>query len=198
MPYVVFLNGPPQCGKDMLAAELTPYIQFSRAKAAAPLKRAFGAFLDLDMQGIEDHKETKSRILQRRDSIDMDTVRQGLISLSEDWAKKRYGDDIFGRMLGRDIMNSTAKLTIVTDSGFVPEIEAVIKRIGSRNCILIRVHRKGCNFDNDSRSYLALDNMTCYDLDNNKGKYEATMLALHMIQRTWPDIPLLKEPAWIR
>lgn len=197
MPYVVFLNGPPRCGKDMLAAELTPYLQFSRAKAAAPLKRAFGAFLDLDMQGIEDHKETKSRILQRRDSIDMDTVREGLISLSEDWAKVRYGEDFFGRILGRDIANSTAKLTIVTDAGFEAEVNSVINRIGWRNCLFIRVHREGCDFKSDSRSYLSPKGIVQYDLDNNKTKYEVTMIALHMITRTF-DVPLLKEPAWIR
>lgn len=197
MPYVVFLNGPPRCGKDMLAAELTPYLQFSRAKASAPLKRAFGAFLDLDMQGIEDHKETKSRILQRRDSIDMDTVREGLISLSEDWAKVRYGEDFFGRILGRDIANNTAKLTIVTDAGFLPEVEAIIRRLGWRNCLLIRVHRAGCDFANDSRSHISPKGIVQYDLDNNKTKYEATMIALHMITRTF-DVPLLKEPAWIR
>lgn len=198
MPYVVFLNGPPRCGKDMLAAELTPYITFSRAKAAAPLKRAFGAFLDLDMQGIEEHKETKSPLLQRAGSIERDTIRQALISLSEDWAKVRYGEDFFGRLLARDIATSTAKLTIITDSGFEPEVAAIVRRIGWRNCLLIRVHRDGCTFAEDSRSHITLKEIVQHDLYNNGTKHAATMLALHMIRRTFADIPLLKEPAWIR
>ena len=198
MPYVVFLNGPPRCGKDMIAAELTPYLQFSRAKAAAPLKRALGSLLDLDMQGIEDHKETKAPVLQRAGSIERDTVRQALISLSEDWAKVRYGEDFFGRILGRDIANSAARLTVVTDAGFAAEVASVIRRIGWRNCLFIRVHREGCDFTGDSRSYLTPEGVVQFDLHNNKTKYDAAMMALHMITRTFADVPLLKEPAWIR
>lgn len=198
MPHVVFLNGPPKCGKDMLVSQLVEYIKFNHLKAAAPLKRAAGAVLDMDMKGIEEYKDVTSRLLKRESDGSVDTVRQFLISMSEDWMKVRYGKAIFGKLLGRDIRNSAASLSIVSDCGFADELEACLTfSVGTRNAILVRIHREGCDFTNDSRSYLHPSNVACYDIDNNGTKYEATMKLLRIIQRSF-NPPLLKEPAWVR
>lgn len=191
MAQVVFLNGPPRCGKDMLVQELTPYIKFTHLKAAAPLKRAAAAFLGMSVSDLEAHKDTQSTLLGG------DSPRQMLISMSEDWAKVQYGKDFFGRCVAHEIRNLVGKLFIISDSGFIEEVNAIIKKMGERNCMLIRIHRDGCDFMHDSRSYLQPEGIVQYDLQNNETKHMATMLALRMIQKQF-DTPLLRDPDWIK
>jgi hypothetical protein len=85
------------------------------------------------------------------------SIRQLLISMSEDWMKVRYGEDIFGRMLYyrslRTGNGATANpdFIVVDDNGFHPEFDALGE---PDNRILVRVTRPGKDFSGDSRGYL--------------------------------------------
>ena len=65
----------------------------------------------------------------------------------------------------------------LTDSGFVPEAVPIVKMFDAENCTLIRVHRKGCDFSGDSRSYIDLGVKTI-DVENPGDTIAGLQLAL--------------------
>ena len=169
---VVLLNGPPRCGKD----EAAKHIDGVTMKFARPVKRgahaAFG-FIDRGMSYYEDSKD--------KPSIDFygATPREVYISFSEDFMKKISGEDIFGHILRKDIVNHyernfdpgvAAKPYIISDSGFKPEAEALVSAFGKESILLIRIHRDGCDYSNDSRTYISLSEygVKTIDIENKE------------------------------
>ena len=169
---IIFVNGPPGAGKDTVAAIISRhYASVRRYKMSKPLKAAVGEFFMIPLQTwhkmteTQEVKETKQPLLQ------YDTPREALISLSEDWAKPRYGNDIFGKLAAQYLGQPTASpYTVISDSGFRDECLPIIKRFGGKNCLLVRMHRDGCTFVGDSRSYIELADhqVTEVDVYNNQ------------------------------
>lgn len=196
----LLLNGPPRCGKDTVVRELVQYIKFRHMKFAMPMKRAFAALLDITEGQLEDFKDVQSPLLQRAGTTQKDgrdTVREGLISFSEDWAKQRYGEDFFGRAFWQHAKNSAEQLIVASDCGFREEVERVISNAGRRNCVLIRIHRDGCTFDGDSRSYMPDGLCEIWDINNNGTMHLFTMKVLRVISKEM-GLTLLKEPDWMK
>lgn len=192
MRQFVLLNGPPRCGKDTLARGLVPYIRFKHFKFAGPMKSALAALLEVTPTWIEDNKETKIPEFNAR------TVRQLLIDMSESYLKEEYGEDILGKIAWLRTKRSPASLFISSDTGFRSEAERVISNAGKKNCIVIRIHRPGCTFDGDSRSYLPDGLARTFDLHNNVSREQFLMYGLRIITREFPDVRLLREPEWIK
>lgn len=164
---VVFLNGPPKCGKDTIATHLVPYFAFQKMKQAAPLKRAVAGLLDMTVEAVERHKDAEFQILRHEQrgpdgshgtpSYDYgppDTIRGLLIHISEKLLKPLYGNTFFGRIAARELQRSSYSLIIITDTGFDDECDPIIRAVGKSNTILLRIHRANCTFEGDSRSYL--------------------------------------------
>lgn len=187
----VLVNGPPQCGKDTLVKGLTPYIEFKHIKVSMPLKRMLAAMLDVTVEWIEENKDTELPDLHNI------TVRQALISLSEDHMKERYGEDILGKLAWRHSRASPQKLFITSDSGFGVETRTIVQRASRHNCIAIRVHREGCTFEGDSRSYLPDGICRTYDLYNDKSREQLSLFALRLIARHFA-VKFLREPEWVK
>lgn len=180
MTKIIFLNGPPGCGKDTVAAQLLDYYHM---KMSAPLKvGAYNLFF-----GANDHNMSPLAILSDVETLkakkvvpDSDiTWRQFIIEISENLMKPLFGEDIFGRIV-REGMNSliaqgTTKF-VFSDSGFSEEAIPLIYEVGSENCKLIRIHRDNCDFSKDSRSYIDLEQygVKTYDIENN-GTLKETM-----------------------
>lgn len=151
MKRVVFLNGPPRCGKDTITNQLVSMLPDSEnVKFSAPLKEALPVFFGISdeyVEALEQHKELPfSRLLDK-------TWREVQISLSETWAKPTFGKEVFGQIATNKIKASNNSLFFISDSGFPEEANAVVREIGRLNCLLVRVIREGCDFSNDSRSY---------------------------------------------
>lgn len=193
----ILLNGPPECGKDTLAGELLPYLTFTHMKFAAPMKRAIASLLDIPQGEIEGFKNHKSPLFQHRDTSERDTVRQALISMSEDHLKKRYGDDFFGRAFWQIAKNVATTMVVASDCGFASEVVRVVGNAGRNNCLLIRLHRIGKTFEGDSRSYMPDGLCDTYDFDNNSTPHMLTMKVLRAIVNKFHP-PLLREPDWIK
>jgi hypothetical protein len=207
--YVVLLNGPPGCGKDTVQQHLVQYLQFSHMKFAAPIKRMAAALLDIDVSAIERHKDAEFNILCKeieviRTSVigyedakqyeygPKDTLRKLLIRLSEEYLKPTYGNTFFGRLAVRELKRSAYPLVIFTDSGFYEEAHTVVRNIGRENTILIRLHREGCDFGNDSRSYLRGVAGEERDIENN-GPINHTAAQVVVAIRNHFGLKLLKE-----
>lgn len=201
MKRIILFNGPPGCGKDTLASLLVPYIKFSHLKFAAPIKRMVAGALDMTLSGLEDNKDTRARMLQRRDTMTedgQDTLRALLIALSEEFMKPRYGDDVFGRLFWNDAKNHSSDCIIATDCGFRSEVQTVVQRAGKANCLIIRIHRDGCTFENDSRSYLPDNLCDVRDLDNNRDHHFLLAAGLRLITQQFAEIKQEREIEWVK
>ena len=196
--HVVLLNGPPGCGKDTVATHLVPYLQFHKMKFAAPIKRAVCGLLDMSESTLERHKNEPFSILRRESSredenfgntiyeySEPESPRRLLIDLSESFLKVKYGETIFGRIAYRELQRSASDLIIFTDSGFAAEANAIIRFIGKENCILVRLHREGCTFEGDSRSYLEDIAGRNEDIDNNGHISHTIARVARVIKKQW-------------
>lgn len=167
---IIFLNGPPSSGKDTGANYLFKNIKDMRLfKMSHPLKTSLAEFFSLNRFDAERYKDDPNHpVIIDHEGMPW-TWRQVQISLSEDWAKKQFGEDVFGRLAVAYLLNSktTARYTTISDSGFKHEVGPIIKTFGPGNCLLIRLSREGCTFEGDSRSYLELDNFGVTSIDMN-------------------------------
>jgi hypothetical protein len=200
---IVFLNGPPGCGKDTAVSHLVQYLQFTHLKFAAPIKRMACALLGEDAKWLEENKDIPLRTLRLADGAaiaNIDTPRQLLIALSEDLLKKRYGNDFFGLVMNREIEKAAQKLILISDSGFLEEARPIINKWGHKNCLQICITRNGHTFYNDSRSYWQHSNVERKYAYNDSTIHDLTMRVLYAMIKTWPTMKesLLKEPQWIK
>lgn len=196
----VLLNGPPGCGKDTAVKHMVPYLDFKHLKFAAPIKRMVAALLECSMSRLEEIKDVPNRMLRYEEYLTTrdDTPRRLLIALSEELLKPRYGGSYFGNVLWSEATNSAHKVFLVSDCGFESEVARLISSAGKGNCLLIRIHRADCNFENDSRSYIPDGLCQTIDIHNDLTPHDLTMRVLSATIRKWRDIPLLKEPEWIK
>jgi hypothetical protein len=109
---------------------------------------------------------------------------------------EKYGDDILGRLLWKDIQLSTRSLIVVSDSGKTNEIEYVVRRAGAQNCVLLRIKRKGHGFEGDNREYVTQIACPTHDVWNDSSKEQLTMYVLRYITRHFPRTKLLRDPNW--
>jgi hypothetical protein len=155
--HIIFLNGPPGSGKDEVGSILEAHgLRAVKCfKAAAPIKCAVQSFLGISARTGETLKEAALRDIQS--TIDSPiTLREFYIRFSESFIKPLLGEATFGHMLGTSIRLHAPPVAVVTDSGFLPEIAACIQHtrpIGYTPHVW-QLFRKGCDFKEDSRSYL--------------------------------------------
>lgn len=199
---IVFLNGPPSCGKDTVVSHLVPYLNFSHLKFAAPIKRMVCGLLNEDTRWLEENKDSPHRVLSLRTESAitqaLDTPRALLIACSEELLKKRYGEDFFGRVMNNEISKCMNKLVLISDSGFLSEAVPVVRKWGALNCMHIQISRPGCTFETDSRSYWEHKEVHRRLFVNNSSIHDLTMSVLYAIIKHWSDVELLKEPTWFK
>lgn len=202
MRNIVLLNGPPGCGKDTAVSHLVPYLKFTHLKFAAPIKRMVCGLLNITVQELEETKDIPNKTLQRYfpeliTTRKIDTIRDLLIALSEDFFKPRYGEDFFGRVLWQEAKRVVDDLVLVSDSGFQAEAIPVIRGAGQGQCRIIRLHRPLHTFESDSRSHLPDGMCITTDIHNDGTRHDLTMRVLRVIIREF-NPPLLREPDWIK
>lgn len=165
---VVFLNGPPQCGKDTLGEHIVQTCPgFRLVKFAESLKVRTHALYgrpDLPHDAFEKCKDEPNEIFLGL------TPRRAYIRVSEGYLKPTHGEDVFGTFLLQKIAkeDSGARAFVISDSGFVPEAQCLLRHFNGDNCILVRIHAegRGCSFKNDSRGYITLP-IESHDIMNN-------------------------------
>ena len=166
---IVLFNGPPGSGKDTAAYHLAETCCGKNVKFAEPIKRAvtaiyhggdrtdFNKYDTLEMKGIP------------QDIYFGKTCRQVQIGVSEDFLKPFHDTAVFGKILAQDITRMMVSHGpgpyFVSDSGFRPEAEVLVNKFGASNIYLARIHREGCDFSNDSRSYISLKDLGVIEFD---------------------------------
>jgi hypothetical protein len=160
---IVFLNGPPGCGKDTAAEALFKQMPCQLLKFAAPIKRMVCGALGETLEWLEKNKDRPDPRLNG------ETPRQFLIALSEDLIKPRYGDRFFGNcMVGElDKRDASGGIVLITDSGFMSEAIPVVTGYGITNCLKVEIYREGTDFMKDSRSYWQMPGLRTVKLFND-------------------------------
>jgi len=174
---IILFNGPPRCGKDTageLLRELVDGPHFI-TKFAKPVKEGVHKSLGLNVP-YDYFEHVKDEAVEE---FHYQVPRKAYISYSEDYMKPNFGNDIFGKLtrneihsrIGQDPWTDVDNYIVgITDSGFVEEAQVLIDWIGSRNVVLVHLHREGCSFEGDSRSHLDLPVRTM--AYNNDGTVE--------------------------
>jgi hypothetical protein len=174
---IFLLNAPPRAGKDTAANYLADYTGGKVVKFAEPLKAAAAAIyfggdrVAFDKYDSAELKDTPQAVFFGS------TCRQVQIALSENLLKPLHGQTVFGEILAQTIKREAAKgveFFFVSDSGFKPEAEVLIREFGAEQVTLIRAHRDGCTFQGDSREYINLDDrfVNSFDVENPSGSVD--------------------------
>tara|TARA_R110002153_G_scaffold132597_1_gene281600 strand:- start:1056 stop:1604 length:549 start_codon:yes stop_codon:yes gene_type:complete len=166
---IIFLNGPPRCGKDYAATMLRGFNMKLSKRLKDMTHRAFGLVdLDGDVLPHDWFEHIKDLAIPEFHGA---TPRSAYIAMSEGFVKPLLGDDWLGKMLCVDIGNlGNAESTfLISDSGFRGEAEAIVKHFGPEVCTLVRIHREGHGFGMDSRGYILLSDLgvKCVDVAND-------------------------------
>ena len=156
---LIVLNGPPSCGKDTLAYYLTIKTGMVHVKFAAELKfithRLYGIPNPEDIYQFEDCKDVPNSAFYGL------TPRQAYIEVSERYIKPVHGMGFFGDRLLETIEELPNKVFVASDGGLIEELIPVVEGLGSRNVLVLQMHRSGCDFESkgDSRSFYPISQL---------------------------------------
>jgi len=158
---IIGLTGKPQVGKTTYASYLQHYLQEEfhikvvREKFARPLGGMAQALL-----GMNDEDFKRIREEKKDDPLRMFygyTLRQLLITISEEWMKPKFGSDVFGKLMGQRLGPKAhidpTTVTIIDDCGFADEVNVLQQYYRSR-FLLIKIERKNTTYIPDSREDL--------------------------------------------
>jgi len=192
LPHFLFINGPAGSGKSTLSRMICESNSEAFPEAfATPIREMIWSVFfpeyvvdkpfDLKDGTIKSTAITKLAKLTEDGLLGGPTVRQTMIEFSETFMKRLFGQDIFGRLLWNRCCEQTQFYStfVVDDSGFVPEAQYVVGRVGPSACHLIRLHRRGCDYSGDSRGYISLPGVQTLDLHND-GSPDAMMQTLQL------------------
>lgn len=131
-----------------------------------------------------DHRYTDRKLKEQpwnklpliKESGEHHSQRSWLIYVSEDIIKPTMGQSYLGDAALLEVLSIQEQVTIFSDSGFEGEILPFIEvPRDEMDIFLIRLYRKGCTFEGDSRYYLRTRNRynLTFDLHNNGTVEEA-------------------------
>lgn len=164
--FVIF-NGPPRCGKDTAKEAITSFYK-SFVTTIEPVILTFSTVLQKAVPEL--YAIDKDEWDERYNSDEKDepwdklfgiSQRQAVIELAEKHLKRLHGPDVFSDIMLnmvdkiRSNIHEKDDVLFLMDTGFDEEFQAFVNRVGKENCLYVKVDRPGCNFDNDSRSYIS-------------------------------------------
>lgn len=147
---IIIFNGPPGCGKDQAASffETRGFLHLSFKKILfKETIEYFGVSHDWFMKDYN-NREVKERPEKQLQGF---SRREALIHVSEEVIKPTKGFDYFGTRVASEIKPNSNY--VISDGGFVEELQAIINTISTRNIILVQLTRDGCDYSSDSRRY---------------------------------------------
>ena len=166
---IILLNGPPQSGKDTITKIIKKKVYGCKEyKMSRPIKAGINAMFAIsydDMKMLEGDKDSPWDIFNDR------SYREAQISLSEDWLKPNFRDDILGHIACKSIRQIAARV-VVCDVGFDIEVQP-LRVAFPKQLKGISVFRPGHTFLQDSRELISFGKLGIphatvdnkYDLD---------------------------------
>ena len=156
--YILGFNGPPRCGKDSMAMMVVDHMEVQGCDIpvkvdylSLPLRQI--AYQMVGYTGDLFGESYESFKVQQFGAFDARSGRELMIDVSERFLKPTYGIDIMARMLLQRNADFHG-LLLVPDSGFMCEVQPLIDAVGENHFYVVRVHREGTDFNNDSREWV--------------------------------------------
>lgn len=150
---LILFNGPPRCGKDTGVEHIVnnQRVGIQHMKLAAILKERTHALYGMPTLTYDHFEPVKDK--KREEFLGL-TPREAYINVAEKYFKPVHGETVFPELLSQNIRNAGNPVVAISDLGFDIELKYFVKEFGAENILLVKVHRAGCNFDNDSRNYV--------------------------------------------
>ena len=171
---IILFNGPPRSGKDTAAEIAFDNFKFQddinviKLKFADALKRCTHEEHGLERYASDYFEETKEIPASEFFGL---TPREAYIKMSEDCVKKGFGHRFWGNVLlnkiKMNIKESFFNIFLISDCGFIQEIVPMTHDYRSE-MLIIRIHRPGYTYENDSRSDIELPGVKLVKVGNLK------------------------------
>ena len=116
MKKIIFLNGPPSCGKDTIANLLIEKYNGVNLKFAQPIRNAVCGLFNIKDENLDNVKNNTIPNTRYR-------IRDVMIDIGENIIKSKLSRDWFGDTLLNTIKNeyNDIKLIVISDLGFIRE-----------------------------------------------------------------------------
>lgn len=180
--FVIVLNGPPRAGKDTAIEILQDVVkdadvyQFFR-----PIKEMLHVELGLDVK----HDHYESRKDDPLPEFNGMTPRRAYIDKGER-LQAEFGHAVLLETYFEAISSSTSPVLITTcgNDGEACEIASIF---GNENVLVVRIHKDGCDFSQDSRSWVTSSHLNLRDLRNVHGKAREYQQEVAAVVGQWLD-----------
>lgn len=147
---IIIFNGPPGSGKDEAAAWFKrrgfAHLNFKHFLFKETIKE-----FDVDTIWFMDGFNNRTIKERPEDELRGMSRREAMIHVSEDIIKPKYGKSYFGDQVAEQV--DIGEEYVISDGGFVEELQPIIEKIGEENIILVQLVREECSYQNDSRRY---------------------------------------------
>ena len=195
---LLLLNGPPRSGKTTLGNYICKMYTYRSMNMADQLKRSVHEMFGLISNQPQLLENVKSQPME--DLLDF-TPRQMYIMFAEQFMKKKFGDQVFGKLWAmkyrryREISNDAWPFTVVSDVGFQEEVPPMLELFKPERVLLVRLHRKGYDYKGDSRSYISNVTLQELDLINEEGNMDRMKHCMANVLDTYTAIdPPVQQP----
>lgn len=166
---IILFNGPPASGKDAITNFLCEKYGWTHLQFKEQLFRIVKTLYCVsdevwDFLYQRENKEIPTPLLNGL------SPRQAMIMVSENIVKVHFNKQYFGMAAARramEIWKKDAEAIIISDNGFREEVEPLVEIVGRDNILIVRIHREGHDFSNDSRNYVYIDGVSDIDVYNN-------------------------------
>lgn len=162
---IVFINGPKGVGKDTIGNLLAENFSGTTLKMARPIKEMLRVVFALNDDEYNYFVEGSGKDVAC-DRFFGYSPRSLMIDFSEQWAKRLFGQDVFGKLWLHN-QSQIKPICFVTDTGFGAETHPITSHFGPQNCALIRLHRLGLGYQDDSRGYVELNGILACDISTD-------------------------------
>lgn len=163
-PKVILLNAPPIAGKDYVSNFLWDKFYMNQIECKDQLVKIAMAIAQMDVyewSSLYNNRDTKELPTER---LFGRSPREHLIYVAEEVIKPAFGKSYFGNIIAEKIH---ADYNVVSDIGFIEEVTPIVDKVGQENVTLIRIHREGSSFEEESRSWLSGICDREYDVNND-------------------------------
>lgn len=160
MAKIVILNAPAGCGKDTIAKLLVSE-GYSVEEFKAPM---FDIAVALSGQSREEYmdcyndRDMKEQPQPRFGGL---SYREMMIKISEEWAKPLLGNKVFGNLAAERCRRKSK--VVFSDGGFLAEVDMLVDL--GHDVTVVRMHRLGFEWGNDSRSYIYPESCRSFDIN---------------------------------
>lgn len=186
----IVFNGPPNSGKDVLGLKVARAFGFNIASFKDSLYDIIADYFQIEKDTILslcNDRETKEKPSGLLNGL---SPRGALIYVSEELIKPTKGEQYFGAKVAERLSGTT----VLTDGGFDSELAPIVE--ASDYTLIVRLHREGCSFEGDSRSYISdeIVSVPGYNVDiidfNNSGNLKESynkiinVVSMKLLQET--------------